>query len=238
MSLVEINTIKIRVESDVETKSPDLKCTSLENINSLDDKSVYTKFFIYDNPGNDPFFDWHLAGQIKWIHVDIETAIQKQVNIYDFCVQHGVNVSKIYSDLHKTSSGFIDDTKKKYLKPSIAKILGQKTLKNNLAFIDRFEILPKYRGRGIGKMVYDIMLRQLWQDVKIIMLYSYPLQFTGHITFRNDEDRQFLANMRYCDFNNSFQKSNNAVLNFYKNLGFHKLRNSDYIFHINKHCKK
>ncbi len=71
--------------------------------------------------------------------------------------------------------------------PAVLRILGEEFAFNrNMLVIDRIELLPIYRGRGLGITCMNACLNHLSLGCRIATLKAYPLQFEGHA--RDSED--------------------------------------------------
>lgn len=62
--------------------------------------------------------------------------------------------------------------------PAVLKILGEEFVMNsNMLIIDRLELLPAYRGRGLGLKCMDACIRHLSAGCRIAAIKPFPLQF-------------------------------------------------------------
>lgn len=62
--------------------------------------------------------------------------------------------------------------------PAVLKILGEEfVLNSNMLIIDRLELLPAYRGLGLGLKCMDACIRHLSAGCRIAAIKPFPLQF-------------------------------------------------------------
>ena len=70
---------------------------------------------------------------------------------------------------------------------AVLKILGEEFAHSiNMLIIDRLELLPHYRGRGLGLQCSDACIRHLSPGCRIAALKPYPLQFEATNRDAND----------------------------------------------------
>jgi GNAT superfamily N-acetyltransferase len=85
----------------------------------------------------------------------------------------------------------------------------------DIAILTTLEILPEYRGRGLGKMVVRDIFRRFRNSVGLFMVEVYPLQHAYHIG-----DESWKKEMEYSKMEKDFEISDLKIKAFYKSLGF------------------
>ncbi len=85
----------------------------------------------------------------------------------------------------------------------------------DIAILTTLEILPEYRGRGLGKMVVKDIFRRFRSSVGLFIVEVYPLQHAYHFG-----DENWKKEMEYSKMEKDFEMSDLKIKAFYKSLGF------------------
>lgn len=105
---------------------------------------------------------------------------------------------------------------------------------SNLLLIDRLELLPDWRKKGIGKKVIKDIIWRFSGCFGLVLLKAFPLQ--QEYQYPNDQKSPWETEMKMVDFSQDEAFSNYKVSAYYLSLGFSKLENTDY-FYMNSACR-
>jgi GNAT superfamily N-acetyltransferase len=83
----------------------------------------------------------------------------------------------------------------------------------DVLYIDKLEIEPPYRGRGIGLLVLLRLMRRYEEKCGLVAIKPYPLQYT---------------NTDIPESSKEFKKDRKKLVLYYSRLGFKKIPNTDY----------
>ncbi|KXF79740.1 GNAT family protein [Enterovibrio coralii] len=88
----------------------------------------------------------------------------------------------------------------------------------NMLIIDRLEILPEYRGQGLGLKVLNEAIRLLSSDAQIVVLQSFPLQHEGSRCFDTPEKAEWRKKM--WPHKMAIGKPEDRLKSYYESMGF------------------
>jgi GNAT superfamily N-acetyltransferase len=101
------------------------------------------------------------------------------------------------------------------LKPEVERlILGNRTTEWDIMFIERLELAPEYRGRGLGKEIALRAIQKLRENCGIITCVPVPLQFSG-LDPKSERPR-------------GLRVAQQRVRAFWESVGFVRIPRSDY----------
>ena len=87
----------------------------------------------------------------------------------------------------------------------------------NLFVIDRVEILPQYRGQGLGLQAISILIARLGAGAGTTAIIPFPLQFEYR---RNDEATPWDADMALDRFSQDRDEATAKLSRYYERVGF------------------
>jgi GNAT superfamily N-acetyltransferase len=157
-----------------------------------------------------------LAGKVKFFFVDLETS-----NMYPFYVLDARHETTAYIDalygFEKDFCGFNQNT---------CNILNYDNWNPNLLVLDRIEILPVARGRGLTEMVINEACRLFSGKADVLALNVFPLQHEAAGAVCKAEN--WKASMNINEFEQDVEKAKENLASYYEKLGFeHILVDSD-----------
>lgn len=149
------------------------------------------------------------VGAFSIIVIDVEAAVNAKVGMFDVfdCDARTVD----YFDLYTGDMDFA---------PSVIEALGgEDRWTPNILILERLEMLPKYRGRGIGLRVLRWLQFHFSTGCGIVAMKPYPLQFEGG-TPEENKDKPGFVKMGWGQFSADFEVSLNKLHQYYGRLGF------------------
>lgn len=133
-------------------------------------------------------------------------------DVFDHCREY-VN---LYEDLYTDDDELIEPIRK------IADIDN-----GNLLYIRRLDLLPEWRGRGIGRKVLKDIIWRFGGCCGLVIVYAYPIQFAEGITRETDLwTQQLLLSELPQDEVEAHQK----LYTFYQSVGFRRVPKRDIHF--------
>jgi len=94
-------------------------------------------------------------------------------------------------------------------------------LNYNICYLEYFEILPNYRGKGIGKKIIISMMNRFYFTCGLWVFKSFPVQHSGAIKETAFEDLDgWDQQMEYNNFEKDFEKSQYKLFHYFQQLGF------------------
>ena len=90
-------------------------------------------------------------------------------------------------------------------------------LQYDICFLERMEILPAYRKKGIGKLVISNLVERFYGCCGLVVVKASPLQHETENFLRNPEWQQ---SMEYSLMETDYEKARYQLFNYYQKLGF------------------
>lgn len=111
------------------------------------------------------------------------------------------------------------DIENNELKEVICEYYDTTFLENNdICIIDRIEILPRFRGKRLGKKIIKDIYNRFSGSCGLFVLKAFPLQFEVRTNKSLWND-----NMELNLFNHNEKKAKQKLINFYTQCGFNKI---------------
>ena len=160
-----------------------------------------------------------VVGWFEAIYVDVETAIVEGESIFDMFDCHQVTYG-YYQTLFDPET---DEPRKEVLDLIYGKFMAEWA--PNLLILDRLEILPAYRGRGVGLVALWGLMRVLGLGAGIVALTPFPLQAHGRPS-SEDEAARWDA-LQLDAMPTDLRRATAGLRRYYRRLGFKSLRGTD-----------
>lgn len=151
-----------------------------------------------------------LAGRLRLFYVDIEHAVGRGYDLAEVCDLDGA-VFEFYGQLF--------DRRTRRLRQSVCALAGCEALFGNLLILDRLEILPAYRGRGVGLWCVERCVQQQARGCALVALKYFPLQFEHAGLW----PREWQEKMRLEGYGRDRRASRAKLREYYARLGFRRV---------------
>ncbi|MDE1177105.1 MAG: hypothetical protein PW789_10955 [Edaphobacter sp.] len=107
------------------------------------------------------------------------------------------------------------DQESEQLKPEVERLLSEnRAFQHDMMLIERLELKPDYRGRGLGNEIASRVIQKFGQNCSVITCVPVPLQFTG----LGPRDKEPTGK----------RSAQQRVRKFWEGVGFLRLAGSDY----------
>lgn len=100
-----------------------------------------------------------------------------------------------------------------------------KIIGNDLLILSRLEILPKFRGLGIGKKAIKDLYNNFSQGCGLFALKCFPLQCGAKDGSKRKD--KFRMAMEFEKFESEYEKAFKSLQKYYKSLGFQTISGVD-----------
>lgn len=112
------------------------------------------------------------------------------------------------------------------LSPAVLKILGEDFASNDrILILDRIELLPKYRGHGVGLLCMRTLIRHLGIGCRLVAIKPFPLQFEPAPLAPDERGRYH--EMKLAELPKSRVQATRKLKNHYSRLGFKAVRGTE-----------
>jgi GNAT superfamily N-acetyltransferase len=159
-----------------------------------------------------------LAGKFRVTYIDVDRA-----------ANDGMSVSDVF-DAHEYIVGYFDalyGSNAPEFDNRVMELLGYDILGSNVLILDRLELLPRYRGRGLGLKVMRHMICRFAAGAAVVAIKPFPLQFEYE---PSDEDkRRWRADLGLAQFVKNERVATKKLRDYYSTLGFVRISRTPYM---------
>lgn len=151
--------------------------------------------------------DEHQVGSFKALILDVASAWNDEMDLFDFfdLTQAG---NDIYAALVDHESGWYwDDLEEQYGFDEFS----------SLFVLDRLEIKPEFRGKGLGLIAINLLIERLGVCCRLAALKAYPLQFEARRPSDTDSSD-------YAEFSMDKDEALASLKAYYSRAGFESYR--------------
>ena len=149
------------------------------------------------------------VGKFRLYYVDVERAINEEMPIFDIF------------DTYCHTAGYFDPifgSNSPEFSDRLLKLLNYDVLYRNILILDRLEILPKYRGNGLGLNIMRHMMNRFGPGTGVVTLKPFPLQFEPEST--RIEDEKWYNDLGLSQLPKDERVATKKLFNYYSRLGF------------------
>ncbi len=173
--------------------------------------------FIYETSGklfsSDDNDERKLVGKFRTYYVDVERAIDEGEPIFEVLDAHSSHLVEYFEPLFGSEAPDFSN--------HLLELLDHEVIGNNLLILDRLEILPQYRGKGLGLSVLRHMIARLSFGASLVALKPFPLQF--ETTSDTEAEKKWRAMLRLDQLPTDEDAATEKLCQYYKRLGFRRL---------------
>lgn len=160
-----------------------------------------------------------LVGKFGIYYMDVDAA--GNAGHHPFDMFDGLAATMVY---YEPLFGGPDNGPKK----SVLKVMGEAFSSQNVLILDRLEILPEYRGKGVGLVVLRRLIERFEAGAGMVCMKPYPLQFeAGYRDRARDRASEWDLQMRLSDFSENKKSSTATLQSHYAKLGFKRVPGTD-----------
>ncbi|MCA1602709.1 MAG: hypothetical protein LC776_14060 [Acidobacteria bacterium] len=109
----------------------------------------------------------------------------------------------------------------------LEKLLDYEVWNSNLLILDRIEILPKYRGCGIGLLVLTSLIERFDGGAGVVALKPFPLQFESR---ECQDSSAWIKRLRLEDLPCDSLAAKNKLKQYHEKLGFVEMKSTPFMF--------
>jgi GNAT superfamily N-acetyltransferase len=202
-------------------------------ISHLISESIYEPSFCVTDISGDIYAfregEEFLVGKVKLFYCDLEKAFNNDISTYDVLDAHSSNTERYYYTLF--------DPKTDEINRNILDILGYEEdfycPDMNFLIIDRLELLPTCRGKGLSKLILEESIKLFSNRTFAVVLQPFPLQEECAEGINGDQ-KEWFEKMQYDSFTKDAYRAQEALIRYYKKLGFTEIPNSEFLICTNE----
>jgi len=182
--------------------------------------SGYVEFFKvdrHDNALEGEREQGTVAGRFDASYIDVDQSLVDGVKLYSMVDTISDETAEIYNALF--------DPHTNELRKGVKELLGDVTFRNILV-INKVEVLPVYRGMGIGLATIWNLIRRDSAGCGIVALKAFPFQFreggrSGHLGDLEESD--WNNRMEYDPYSYTVEFAHEKLIFHLKKLGFKRI---------------
>jgi GNAT superfamily N-acetyltransferase len=178
--------------------------------------------FIYETSGDllavNDADDRSLVGKFRLYYIDVGRAIN-----------HGTSVFDVF-DSYAHTLGYYDalfDPNSSEFSGSLMNILEYDVFDSNVLILDRLEILPKYRGRGLGLSVMRHMIERFAGGAAVVAIKPFPLQLEPDPSDENE--KRWRVDLGLPTLSKNKRNTTKKLSDYYRRLGFVRMRGTPFM---------
>jgi GNAT superfamily N-acetyltransferase len=178
----------------------------------------------------------HYTGELSVYGVDDdEPTIAGKVSLFlvfaDAADEAGISLLDVLDLDARTEpySALVDEEYAGNFRAPVLRILKEEemVMSRDMIILDRLEILPKFRGRGLGLEVMQACLHQFSRGSRIAAIKPFPLQLEGGRERHLADEDEWRSRMNLNAFAPDAPKATARLKKYYSKLGFVGVRGTD-----------
>jgi GNAT superfamily N-acetyltransferase len=147
---------------------------------------------------------------------------------FEFGQNHNVTAREIL-DTYQQTFDYADvvlDSDETPFSRRLHNLLGNEIENFNFLILDRVELLPKYRGDGVGLLVLRSLIERFGAGAGVGGMKPFPLQFEHN----EATESRWRRRLRLEQFPSDSKISTRKLRHYYQSLGFVPLRSTPFMF--------
>ena len=178
--------------------------------------SGFVEFCIVDH--HDKSHEWKqeqrkVAGRFATSYIDVDQSLVDGVKLYGLMGTYSADTAEVYETLF--------DPHTDELRKDVKELLGDVPFRNILV-INKVEILPSYRGMGIGLATIWNLIRRDSAGCGIVALKAFPFQFRARrLSYLEESDWD--KKMGYDPYSQTMEFAHEKLLFHLMRLGFKRI---------------
>lgn len=170
--------------------------------------------FIYETSGNlfgiNDNDDRKFVGKFRAYYVDVERAIDKEEPIFDVLDAHSSHLAEYFEPIFGSEAPDFSNR--------LLELLDHEVLGNNFLILDRLEVLPQYRGKGLGLSVLRHMIARFSSGAALVAIKPFPLQFETAPSI--EAEKKWRARLKLDQLPTDEDVATEKLCQYYGKLGF------------------
>jgi len=161
------------------------------------------------------------------------TILAGKGDLYNIRIEAALNGDEEILDLFDYQASLLDlgnaifDFKEEKLKKDVMNFCSHKIYIPNIFFINRLELLPQFRGHGLGKKVVRDICHRFACTSELFVSKAFPLQFESKVIQCPESwDEQ----MEFQRLEQDEEKATYKLYSYYQSLDFSNILKNDFFF--------
>lgn len=159
-----------------------------------------------------------LAGKFTLHYVDVDRAMDEKMSIFDVFDAYS-HTFEYHDALFGANSPDFSDR--------LTKTLKHEAFGGNVLILDRLEILPEYRGRGLGLSVMRRLIKRFSGGAAIVVMKPYPLQFESET--RDQAKEAWRSELGLAELGRNQRAATKKLFDYYGRLDFVRISGTPFM---------
>ncbi|WP_332855145.1 hypothetical protein [Duganella sp. S19_KUP01_CR8] len=159
----------------------------------------------------------YVAGRFELFYVDIGAAINAGASIFDI-FDSKQSAHDYHAAIFEPGTAAFSET--------LTALLDDAPLWGNILILDRLEILPKFRQKGLGLVVMRRLIERFGAGAAVVAIKPFPLQCEAD---EEDADR-WRNRLKLSEFDKKTDHATEALRRYYKRLDFKAMEGTPFMF--------
>lgn len=172
-----------------------------------------TLFNVDDNNG-----DKELVGRFGLCYVDVGRAVNEGISLLEVLDSFD-HTMEYYDPIFGGNDPDFGD--------QLLKVLDHDISGSNLLILDRLEILPKFRGKGLGLSIMREMMKRFSAGAAVVAIKPFPLQC--ELEPHRDEAKKWRSEMGLSHLPQNERLATKKLCDYYSKLGFRRLKHKPFM---------
>ena len=159
-----------------------------------------------------------IAGRFRVYYADFESAENHGVSAFEVLDTHQHTCEYAEAILGSNETPFSE---------RLQKLLEDEIWNFNLLILDRVEILPKYRGGGVGLLVLTALIERFGAGTGVVGMKPFPLQLEPK---ESRDSSGWAKRLRLDDLPRDEKMAKKKLKRYYGKLGFVEMKSTPFMF--------
>ena len=161
-----------------------------------------------------------LVGKFRLYYVDVASAINTGIDVFDIFDAHSDSTADYYDSLYDPDTmGFSEN---------LLQLFNYEIFEQSVLIIDRLELLPGSRGKKLGLIIMRRLIQRFSAGAGVVAIKPFPLQFEQSTPDENKSG--WHAEMQLSSFRETERESIRKLRSHYGKLGFVEMKGNSHMF--------
>jgi len=158
-------------------------------------------------------------GKFQFYYVDVDRTINEGESLWLILDAHSTPLEEYFEPIFGSEApGFSN---------ALVNLLDHAVFSGNLLVINRLELLPEYRRKGIGLKVLRHIITRFSSGAAVVAIKPYPLQFEA--SSPADEKSEWRDMMKLDQISTDLKVATEKLRQYYGKLGFLRLEGTPFM---------
>jgi GNAT superfamily N-acetyltransferase len=159
-----------------------------------------------------------LIGRFGVYYMDVDRAINEGCSVFDLFDAYSQTAEYYRALFGRDAPDFSS---------RVRKLVDDEIWGSNVLILDRLELLPEYRGKGLGLNLMRHLIKRFGYGAAIVAIKPFPLQF--EFAPNCEGEKEWRSKLRLDAFTKSHRAGTTKLVDYYGRLGFRRVGRSPFM---------